>query len=128
MRFVDSSTGADIDSYHWDFGNGQTYDGKSPLNVLYSSPGSYTVSLEIEDSGDTDEYTMTIIVNPPATAVATQTAVPTATPVPAGEDTGFIEGEYRQVTGLYNEYIRILFGFLGIDEEPDFLIFAVKST
>ncbi|WAI02462.1 PKD domain-containing protein [Methanogenium organophilum] len=128
VRFVDASTGADIESYHWDFGNGRTYDGKSPSNVVYSSPGTYTASLEIEDeSGDTDEYTMTIRVSPPATATAmTQTAVPTATPASAAEDAGLIDGEYRKMTGLYNEYIKILFGFLGIDDEPDFLIIAVK--
>ena len=128
VRFVDSSTGVDIESYYWDFGNGQTYEGKSPSNVVYSSSGSYTASLEITDeSGDTDEYTTTITVSPPATAAPTQTTVPTATPAPA-EDTGFIDGEYRKMTGLYNEYISILFGFFGIDDEPDFLIIAVNTS
>ena len=130
VRFVDASSGADIDSYTWNFGNGQTYSGSSPPNIVYSSPGTYTVTLEIEDgSGTTDDYSKTIIVNPPATAATvSQTAVPTATPAPVAEDTGFVDSEYRKMTGLYNEYIRILFGFLGIDDEPDFLIIAVNGS
>ena len=131
VRFVDASSGSDIESYTWDFGNGQTYTGSSPPNIVYSSPGTYTVTLEIEDgSGTTDDYTKTIVVSPVATVAAmTQTAVPAATPVPqAAEDRGFVDSEYRKMTGLYNEYIRIIFGFLGIDDEPDFLIIAVNGS
>ncbi len=129
VRFVDSSTGTGIESYHWTFGNGQTFDGKSPSNIVYSSPGSYTVSLEITDeNNNTDEYTTTITVSSPAVATVAQTAAPTATPAPAAEDTGFIDGEYRKMTGLYNEYIRIIFGFFGIDDEPEFLIISVKPS
>ncbi|KAF1078663.1 PKD domain-containing protein [Methanogenium sp. MK-MG] len=127
VRFVDASTGADIDSWYWDFGNGQTYTGKSPSNVVYSSPGTYTASLEVRDGSKTDEYTARITVSPQATATAVQTAVPTATPAPAKE-VGFIGGEYRKMAGLYNEYISIIFGFLGIHDEPDFLIIAVKDS
>ena len=105
VRFVDASTGSDIESYSWNFGNGQTYSGSSPSNIVYSSPGTYTVTLEIEDgSGVTDDYSKTIIVNPPATAATVaQTPVPTATAAPAATDTGLIDGEYRKMTGLYNE-------------------------
>ncbi len=131
VRFVDSSTGADIDSWYWDFGNGQTYTGKSPpSNVVYSSPGTYTASLEVRDGSKTDEYTARITVSPQATATVAQTPpVPTATPTPAASDAGFIDGgEYRKMAGLYNEYIKIIFGFLGIHDEPDFLIIAVKDS
>ncbi|MDE4908394.1 PKD domain-containing protein [Methanogenium marinum] len=129
VRFVDSSTGVGIESWQWDFGNGQTYDGESPSNIVYSSSGSYTASLEVTDeNGDTDEYTTTITVKSPAVATVAQTAAPTATPVPVAEESGLIDGEYRQMTGLYNEYIRIIFGFLGVDDEPDFLIIAVDNS
>ncbi len=129
VRFVDSSTGADIDSWYWDFGNGQTYTGKSPSNIVYSSPGTYTVSLEVKDGSKTDEYTKRISVSPQATAAtAKPTSVSTVTPTPAATDAGFIDGEYRKMVGLYNEYIRIIFGFFGIDDEPDFLIIAVDNS
>ena len=128
VRFFDSSTGTGIESYQWDFGNGQTYTGKSPSNVVYSSPGTYSVSLEIADeSGSKNKYAMNIIVSPPATATASQTPAPITTSMPdTPENGGFIGGEYRKMTGLYNEYIKILFGFLGITDGPDFLIFAVE--
>ena len=131
VRFVDSSTGTDIKSYEWDFGNGQTYSGKSPSNpVVYSSPGTYRPSLKIVDErGSYNEYTTTIIVNPPATAtIAPLAATPIATPTSDGGGDGFIGGEYRKMTGLYNEYIRLIFGFLGMADEPDFLIFAVEKN
>lgn len=127
VRFVDSSTGTGIKSYQWDFGNGQTYTGKSPSNVVYSSPGTYRVSLEIADeNGYKNMYAMNIIANPPATATPPQTTALMATSAPDVEDGGFIGGEYRMMTGLYNEYIRIIFGFLGIADGLDFLMFAVE--
>jgi gliding motility-associated-like protein len=40
-----------INSYLWDFGNGQTSTRRDPLPVRYDIPGSYTVSLTITTSG-----------------------------------------------------------------------------
>lgn len=48
--FTNTTPGTDSsDTYHWDFGNGDTSDLESPSN-LYTTPGNYTVSLTITDT------------------------------------------------------------------------------
>lgn len=71
-----SSTDSDgsITSYAWDFGDGDNSAG-STVSHVYSSPGTYTVSLTVTDnSGATDTDTLTAIITedsttptPPAT-------------------------------------------------------------
>ena len=51
----DASDGYDLDgmiiSYHWDFGDGETGSGISPVHV-YKQPGDYTVTLLITDNNN----------------------------------------------------------------------------
>lgn len=51
-RFFDRSTDPDgtIVSYHWDFGDGFTSSGRSPVHT-YAQEGVYNVSLTVTDSG-----------------------------------------------------------------------------
>ncbi len=46
--FTDASVG-DIETYEWDFGNGQTYSGRNlpPRTPMYTDSGTYTVKLTV---------------------------------------------------------------------------------
>ena len=56
VLFTNRSAG-DYTTAQWDFGNGQSYNGASPLPQLYSSTGSYTVTLTVGDGIDTSTVT-----------------------------------------------------------------------
>lgn len=66
MQFNDLSngSGANITSWSWDFGSGQTSNQQNPSN-LYPAPGLYNVTLTITNAnGCTDRRTKTVIVFP----------------------------------------------------------------
>jgi len=77
VQFTDTSTG-DIDSWSWDFGDGESSTEENPDHT-YQEPGDYTVVLEIGGPGGSD--TSTVIK-----AVQVQGEAPTAsfTVSPAG--------------------------------------------
>jgi len=64
VQFTDTSEG-DIVSWHWDFGDGKTSTLQNP-NHLYTTTGSFDVSLTVSGSDGTDTITREslIIVNP----------------------------------------------------------------
>lgn len=64
VRFQDQSSG-DIDTYLWDFGDGNTSVEQHPVHV-YGQPGTYTVSLQVANAtGDDTETKIDYIeVNP----------------------------------------------------------------
>jgi len=70
VTFSDLSTG-NILSYLWSFGDGDTSTVQSPSH-LYNNPGTYTVSLTVSDTADSDAETRVeyITVNPSPTANA----------------------------------------------------------
>ncbi len=57
VNFTNTSTGGPFTSYLWDFGNGSTATIANP-GVIYSSPGTYTVSLMLSGPGGTDTRTV----------------------------------------------------------------------
>jgi gliding motility-associated-like protein len=59
IQNVSPSSGA---SYQWSFGNGQTSSSQSPQNVVYSSEGSYNISLTVTNNstGCTNSTTQSI--------------------------------------------------------------------
>ena len=65
MNFNDLSTdNISIDSWFWDFGNGNTSNQQNPSNN-YSSPGEYSVSLQVENqNGCFDEIIQLVSVYP----------------------------------------------------------------
>jgi PKD repeat protein len=77
LNFLSASTGS-ITSYSWTFGDGTTSNVANPSKV-YSSPGTYTVSLTVTGPGGSNTQTRTnyIIVSTPA-PVAQFTGSPTS--------------------------------------------------
>ena len=55
VKFSNCSTG-EIDSYHWDFGDGGTSTSREPTHT-YQKPGKYTVSLTVRGPGGEDTET-----------------------------------------------------------------------
>jgi len=49
IQFLSLSSGANIISYDWDFGDGQTSIDENPQHI-FSSPGQYSVSLSVSNS------------------------------------------------------------------------------
>lgn len=64
VKFTDESSDPDgtITSRYWDFGDSSTGSGENPVH-LYSSPGTYTVTLEVsDDDGVTDTVSEDVTV------------------------------------------------------------------
>ncbi|WP_026421932.1 PKD domain-containing protein [Actinokineospora inagensis] len=59
------STG--IDSYHWDFGDGQAADGAVAKHI-YDTRGDYTATLTVTANGETKQGKVTVTVKPEPTA------------------------------------------------------------
>lgn len=64
VLFTNTSVGNSIN--HWDFGDGNTYNGPGDPMHIYEVPGIYTATLTIEDGGERiDSYEKTITVQEP---------------------------------------------------------------
>lgn len=61
---ADSTPASQIDSYQWDFGDGQTGTGISPQHT-FEEAGTYTVELTVTKGDDVLTDTLTVIVHPP---------------------------------------------------------------
>jgi len=82
-QFTSTSTGQSINSYQWNFGDGQNGMGQNTTHV-YSQPGTHQVTLTVQTAGGcTDQITQTVTVN------ALPTASFNATTVCEGEATQF---------------------------------------
>ena len=75
MNFINSSTGT-ITSYAWTFGDGTTSTAQSPSHV-YSTTGSYTVSLKVTGPGGSNTQTRNNYIAVTAAADATPPTAPT---------------------------------------------------
>lgn len=60
VRFSDRSKG-NIRSWNWDFGDGKTSKEKNPIHV-YENPGTYDVSLTVDDRVNEDAITKTAYI------------------------------------------------------------------
>jgi len=56
-----SDSDGNIQSYHWDFGDGTTSEGQSPSHT-YEEPGTYTVTLTVTDNDGSESTTTTVVV------------------------------------------------------------------
>jgi PKD repeat protein len=81
VSFLDRSAGSP-DSWSWDFGDGTVSHEQNPTH-LYASPGSYDVSLTVENGEQTDTAALqnAVLVTPPR-VVANFTARPLTGPAP----------------------------------------------
>ena len=74
-QFTSTSTGQDITSYQWNFGDNQTGTGQN-VNHTYAQPGTYQVTLTVQANGGcSDQITRTVTVNSLPTANFTATNV-----------------------------------------------------
>ena len=84
---VDFSAGTSVvakgpATYAWNFGNGQTAT-TADASALYTTVGSYPVSLTVTDGdGDVSTATTTVFVSPAATTTTTTTSTTTTTVAP----------------------------------------------
>ncbi len=60
FNFVSTATTDSVDSYYWDFGNGETSSLMDPDTVIYESGNKYSITLGLSFSGGYD----TLIVRP----------------------------------------------------------------
>ncbi len=133
VTFSDDSSG-DPESYEWNFDNGRTFPARNAPSITYTSPGTYDVTLTVTAGDDTDTKTVRITVASPTTA-PTATPAATARALSAGAELGdsgagdgdFAATEYGKLTGLYNEYLRYLFGMLGWEPPAPILIAPAGS-
>ena len=84
VAFTDQSTGGDMTTWNWSFGDGITSSSKNPSH-LYSNAGSYTVTLTVSGPSDSDAETKSSFV----------TVTEPPPPVPTG----------LTVSKTYSEYI-----------------------
>ena len=62
VSFTDLSTGSPT-SWHWDFGDGSASTERNPTHV-YTSSGTFGVTLEVANGSGSDSVTRTIVVHP----------------------------------------------------------------
>ena len=74
-QFTSTSTGDQINSYQWSFGDGQTGSGQT-ANHTYTQAGTFQATLTVQTSGGcSHSITQTVTVNPQPTANFTSTTV-----------------------------------------------------
>ena len=76
VTFIDNSTGTNISNWNWviDGGAPGTANTQGPHDVVFSTAGSYNITLVITDDNGTDDTTVTLVVNPQPVVVANATA------------------------------------------------------
>lgn len=61
VRFTDTSTGENIQSWYWDFGDGYTSTEQNPTH-MYATAGTYNVSLTVSNPRGDTSHTETITI------------------------------------------------------------------
>ncbi len=82
VHFSNETTGASAAAtYHWDLGNGNTVVATNP-QAIYTAPGSYTVTLTVQDGGRSSTTTGTVTVDQPPTVNFTTGVTKVCSPNP----------------------------------------------
>jgi PKD repeat protein len=79
IEFVDKS-GGDINSYSWDFGDGQTSSEQNPSHS-YNGTGSFTVSLRVSNQVSNNTKTMQVKIIAPVKADFSATTIQTGSTI-----------------------------------------------
>lgn len=81
IQFLDKTTG-EIESWMWDFGDGNTSTEQNPSHT-YAESGDYTVSLTVSNKAgsDTDTFAITVLIPPSANFVTSETKASRGTTV-----------------------------------------------
>lgn len=61
VTFIDNS-GADTNTWSWNFGDGTTYSGKTPPKKIYAASGTYNVTLTVNNGFNTSTITKPITI------------------------------------------------------------------
>lgn len=110
-----NNTSNSSDSYLWDFGNGDTTSLEFNPIRTYSSPGTYTISLLIQDSicNTIDTAFQVITVNPPITINSitndTTACEPIQLSVSATGATSYVWSSSNQFTDTLNPFLSDTF-------------------
>jgi PKD repeat protein len=81
VAFTDLSSGSGIDTWAWDFGDGNVSGAQNPTH-LYGAPGTYTVSLTASGGGCSDAETKVAYVTVGAVPIADFSGTPTSGSAP----------------------------------------------
>jgi PKD repeat protein len=131
VQFTDQSSGpSPVTSWSWDFGDGSSSVAQNPSH-LFTSPGSYTVSLTVGDGAGTDVETKTsyvVVSDPPSeptTFIATEDAYvrndrPDSN---RGSDTWL---RLRQSTSIYESLLK--FDVNGLAGAPSSVVLRLYVT
>jgi len=107
--FTDQSGDEDgsIASWHWDFGDGQSFDGQSPPPHTYAAAGEYHVTLTVIDNGGAQDS-------------KENDAHPTAPPPPQNGAPTAVPDQYTTNEGSNNTLTRdAASGVLANDTDPE---------
>jgi len=125
----DASASSDADgsiaSYEWDFGDGETATGATPIHT-YDSAGDYDVTLTVtDDDGATDEVTQTVSISevsdPANFQVSNLNAPDTATKGDAIDVSAAIENTGEQ-TAIQPVEFRVDVDGDGFDDDDDVVL------
>jgi PKD repeat protein len=116
VDWTNESTGT-VESYHWDFGDGQTSSAASPT-YIYMQPGTYPVTLTVSGPGGTDSKTYSESI-----VVTGESPYFTQGPFPVDDstDTGAIDG-VGESDGECREF-PIEYGELDVDSAGRWVTF-----
>ncbi len=72
ITFTDSSTGNNVFGWNWTFNGGipASANTQGPHTVIFNTPNTYNIVLQVTDSSGTDDTTIVIIVLPKASGTA----------------------------------------------------------
>ena len=63
VTFTNTSTFPAGSTFLWDFGNGNTSNQENPNSINYVNVGTYTISLTVSNGGESDTYTLDVVVH-----------------------------------------------------------------
>ena len=102
VHFSNQTTGASAAAtYHWDLGNGNLVVAENP-QAIYTTPGSYTVTLTVMDGGQSATTTGTVTVDQPPTVSFITNTTKGCAPTPMAFTSTSVAGSIPITTYLWD--------------------------